>query len=75
MAKRRKSIAFQRTLAPSPLMVADFPTAAAYASPYDIIPDVVDDRLREMFCDAVSEPLPPEFRVLMARLRGATALN
>ncbi|MBB6250324.1 hypothetical protein FHS74_000865 [Nitrospirillum iridis] len=75
MAKRQKSIAFQRTLSPSPLLAADFPTAAAYAGPCDIIPDVVDDRLREMFCDAVAEPLPLALRFLLARLRGGPALN
>ncbi|WP_044560670.1 hypothetical protein [Azospirillum sp. B4] len=75
MIKRQKNIEFQRTRATIPLVATAFPRGAAYAPPYDIIQDAVDERVREMFCDVVAEPLPPEIHILLARLRGETRLN
>ncbi|ASG20667.1 hypothetical protein [Nitrospirillum viridazoti] len=75
MTKRQKSIEFQRTPALTPVVAAGYSTAAAYATPFDIVQDAVDVRIREMFCDAVAEPLPPEIHALLAHLQGKTLLN
>ncbi|MEA1650797.1 hypothetical protein UAJ10_17455 [Nitrospirillum sp. BR 11164] len=75
MTKRQKSIEFQRSPALTPLVAAGCSTVAAYATPFDIVQDAVDDQIREMFCDAVAEPLPAEIHALLARLQGKALLN
>ncbi|MEA1676387.1 hypothetical protein [Nitrospirillum sp. BR 11163] len=75
MSKRQKSIEFQSTPVLTSVVAVGYPKAVAYATPYDIVQDAVDERIREMFCDTVAEPLPPEINTLLARLQGTALLN
>ncbi|MDE1147845.1 MAG: hypothetical protein PW843_14680 [Azospirillaceae bacterium] len=68
MIKRQKNIEFQYHHGSGPIMAATNPARAAYAAPSDALQDMVDQHIREMYCEAVAEPLPAEILALLGRL-------